>query len=59
MILKIAESRLCRVIKITMSVSKIYKNQTGSSVCAVCTFSKIKEEDRRFLYEKFYRTLYK
>ena len=59
MILKIAESRFFRVIKITMSVSNIYKNRTGSSVCAVCTFSKIKEEDRRFLYEKFYKTLYK
>lgn len=58
MTLRIAETGMCRVLKLIMIVSKIYKSTTGA-VCAVCAFSHIKEEDRRFLYEKFYKTLYK
>lgn len=58
MTMRIVETGMCRVLKLMMIVSKIYKSTTGA-VCAVCTFSQIKEEDRRFLYEKFYKTLYK
>ncbi|WP_428771610.1 hypothetical protein V1L52_05995 [Treponema sp. HNW] len=56
--IRIAQARIFRILKIKMAVSKIYKNTAGS-VCAVCMFSNIKEEDCRFLYEKFYKTLYK
>ena len=49
---------VCRVLDATFFVSKLYKNGEGA-LCAFCSFSRIQEEDRRFLYEKYYGVLYK
>ena len=49
---------VCRVLDATFFVSKLYKNGEGA-LCAFCSFSRIREEDRRFLYEKYYGILYK
>ncbi|MGI5173926.1 hypothetical protein H0R92_10070 [Treponema sp. OMZ 840] len=49
---------VCRVLKMNIAVSKIYST-AGGCFCASCLFSRIQEEDRRFLYEKFYGILYK
>ena len=49
---------VCRVLDATFFVSKLYKNGEGA-LCALCSFLRIQEEDRRFLYEKYYGVLYK
>ena len=46
-----------REVFLTVFVSKLYENKSGSC-CAVCRFTSIKEEDRRFLFEKLYGSRY-
>lgn len=47
-----------RLIKVSIFVSHIFKNEKGS-ICVLCRFSNLQEEDKRFLYEKFNDTLCK
>ncbi len=45
---------MVRTIMVTITVSKIYSNDYKAS-CAICSFSNVQEEDKRFLYESFNR----
>lgn len=47
-----------RIIDCGLSVSRTFENEIGSK-CALCRFIKVKEEDRRFLFEKYFGKIYK
>ncbi|MFI3257475.1 MAG: hypothetical protein R3Y36_04170 [Spirochaetales bacterium] len=47
-----------RKITLTITVSDVLKNKKNTT-CALCRFANIKEEDRRFLYERFNQSLCK
>lgn len=47
-----------RRVFVTCKVVNLYKNEDGSKLCADCTYTTLKEEDCRFLYEKATSTLF-
>jgi hypothetical protein len=47
-----------RIIQCGLAVSRTFENESGSK-CALCRFIKVKEEDRRFLFEKYFGKIYK
>ncbi len=53
--LRVPVENMVRTISVRINVSNIYKNDSKAA-CALCRFINLQEEDRRFLYEKYYKT---
>lgn len=49
---------ISRDISVLCSADYIYQDEEGTRFCVDCSFSKIQEEDRRFLYEKATKLLF-
>lgn len=47
-----------RVISVTLALARIFTSESGNSSCAVMRYVLLEEEDRRFIYEKYYETRY-
>lgn len=47
-----------RCISVTLAVARIFTSASGNSSCAFMRYIILEEEDRRFIYEKYYGTRY-
>lgn len=47
-----SSSAITRDIQVHIRADSVYKKSDGKKICADCTFTDLKEEDVRFLYEK-------
>lgn len=47
-----------RIISVTLALARIFKSESGNSSCALMRYVVLEEEDRRFIYEKYYGTRY-
>lgn len=47
-----------RVISVTLALARIFTSASGNSSCAVMRYVILEEEDRRFIYEKYYEARY-
>lgn len=47
-----------RVISVTLALARIFTSESGNNSCAVMRYVSLEEEDRRFIYEKYYETRY-
>lgn len=47
-----------RVISVTLAPVRIFTSASGNSSCAVMRYILLEEEDRRFIYEKYYGARY-
>ena len=47
-----------RIINVTLALARIFTSESGNSSCALMRYIILEEEDRRFIYEKYYGTRY-
>lgn len=47
-----------RIISVTLALARIFPSVSGNSSCALMRYVVLEEEDRRFIYEKYYGTRY-
>lgn len=47
-----------RVISVTLALARIFKSDSGNRQCALMRYVLLEEEDRRFIYEKYYGSRY-
>lgn len=47
-----------RCISVTLALARIFTSVSGNSSCALMRYVILEEEDRRFIYEKYYGTRY-
>ncbi len=48
----VPNTRLKRKIRLSFTVENIYNSDTNSSVCYICKYNRVENEDKRFLKEK-------
>lgn len=47
-----------RIVSVTLALARIFTSESGNSSCALMRYVVLEEEDRRFIYEKYYGTRY-
>ncbi|MBQ0166599.1 MAG: hypothetical protein KBT02_05810 [Treponema sp.] len=47
-----------RIITVTLALARIFMSESGNNACALMRYVEFEEEDRRFIFEKYYGSRY-